>query len=116
LFNKESACQVWGDSTQVFNERLTNHLIELINPKIKPLECIGTSEENYCLVNQLLDKKLVLMNPKQANTYKRYSANLREQFSDSDLYKLNGQNLAPPKLNKKIERIIIQLLSDVKGE
>jgi hypothetical protein len=110
LFNPTSSRRVWGEPEQVFDEVLTGQVVELVNPDIKPLECIGTTGENRFLVRQLLEGKIITLTQNQRNIYESYISGGHDTFGEDDLANLHGQNNAPPELGKKIDDVIKRLL------
>ena len=66
-FNRDSAELVWGKKSDVYasDGPLVTESIELINPDVKPFECIGTTEENRVLLEMLFDDVELIAEQKQ---------------------------------------------------
>jgi len=109
LFNPKSAMKVWGDSKKVFTSVLTDELIELTNPNLKPFECIGTVEENRYLVDKLIKLGLVNLNKEQKNRFNQY---MKSFSSDFDLTSLRGTSMAPSVYKDKLHKYLLKLLGD----
>lgn len=111
LFNEKSARRVWGTPERVFSHSLVNYLVELVNPNLKPLECIGTREENCYLLQRLLQEKIIVPNKRQLQLYESYLTDDRENnFSDDNLATLHGEESIPLELVSGVEKVIRQLL------
>lgn len=66
VYNEKSSNWLWGDPRNVFAaNQLVDELIELVNVEAKPLECIGTLEENRLLLRELLRRDMIVLDTRQ---------------------------------------------------
>lgn len=105
IFDQASAESVWGPKTEVYSNKkqLVDESIELINPDVKPFECIGTTEENAVLLAKLL--KDVSLTDEQQDRYRKY----QDAISDRPfitLETLNDSEHFPDNLRSKILAIL----------
>lgn len=111
-FAPHKATRKWGDINEVYSRqhpKLIDETIELINPKQKPFECIGTVEENRFLLAKLMPQ--LSLTSEQRNRYEQY---MHEPLVAKGVGLSLEQHMAvndfPPALSSKILRIIEEIL------
>lgn len=82
LFNKKSAELIWGSVANFFDDNTKKTLLNMINPNQKPLECIGTTSENFYLITQLIEKKFLVLNPNEKKVFDIYSDYIKDKNYD----------------------------------
>lgn len=104
-FNKESAEAVWGKKEDVYanNMPLVVESIELINPDIKPFECIGTTEESRMLLDMLFDD--LSLSENQRTLYDNYCVATSGRGT-VEVSTLNDSEHFPVVLRDKLFRIL----------
>lgn len=107
LYSPETSKEVWGESRELFNaNKLVDELIELINPDIKPLECIGTLAENRILLSQLLASDKIVMNANQAERYEKYMVSGISVVEAIDLDRADREDNFPSSFARELRNII----------
>ena len=101
IFDQASAESVWGPKNEVYHpsKKLVDESIELINPDVKPFECIGTTEENAVLLASLL--RDIKLTGEQRMRYEKYLAAISDRAGVS-LESLNDSNHFPPEFRDRL--------------
>ncbi len=109
MYSPQSATEKWGSKASVYGRPgLLENTIELINPDLKPFECIGTLAENLILVNEVI-KDIKLSND-QASRLASYSRVSSQSVEPIELDVLQTSNDFPPALSDTIKTEIARYM------
>lgn len=112
IYSEKSARRLWGEPRDVYaGNNFVDQLIELLNPSAKPLECIGTIEENVYLVRQMMDRNFISFTLDQIRLVEMYLGGA-ETNEPVDLNSVDRSDNFPDSCASQIREVIKMLHED----
>lgn len=112
--HEDAATAIWGSAESLLHEKnFQRHIIELINPELKPFECIGTTSESLYVLRLLREKSLLQVTDEEN---RHVLENYLSRNVENDVFDMNHVSFAsdsfPDELKLKGHEVISNALNN----